>query len=121
MIPRSHQLDESLLMHSRPLFGHILKQTDEDHRFISVWTSTLLRTIQTASKLPLPQARHLSHTHHTRSHELIVQTTARASAPTCVTDPVTLSLYQKATQFGCDIAGVHGLEHGVLADSFERA
>jgi bisphosphoglycerate-dependent phosphoglycerate mutase len=42
------------------LFGHILQQNDEDHRFISVWTSTLLRTIQTAGKLPLPQVRQSS-------------------------------------------------------------
>lgn len=39
------------------LFGRVLQATGEDPRFISVWTSTLLRTIQTASKLPLPQVR----------------------------------------------------------------
>lgn len=39
------------------LFGRVLQAAGEDPRFISVWTSTLLRTIQTASKLPLPQVR----------------------------------------------------------------
>lgn len=39
------------------LFGRVLKAAGEDPRFITVWTSTLLRTIQTASKLPLPQVR----------------------------------------------------------------
>ena len=37
------------------LFGRVLQESGDDHRFISVWTSTLIRTIQTASKLPLPQ------------------------------------------------------------------
>eukprot|EP00892_Ulva_mutabilis_P001012 jgi/Ulvmu1/10911/UM007_0088.1 len=41
------------------LFGRVLRDVGEDPRFITVWTSTLLRTIQTASKLPLPQV-HLS-------------------------------------------------------------
>jgi hypothetical protein len=40
------------------LFGQILADHGEDHRFVGVWTSTLLRTIQTASKLPLPQVRY---------------------------------------------------------------
>lgn len=39
------------------LFGRVLQAAGEDPRFISVWTSTLLRTIETASKLPLPQVR----------------------------------------------------------------
>lgn len=41
------------------LFGHALKAAEQDPRFITVWTSTLRRTVETAAQLPLPQVRRL--------------------------------------------------------------
>lgn len=57
------------------LFGRVLQESCEDHRFISVWTSTLLRTIQTASKLPLPQVWRHAHASMCRTMNQLIYLT----------------------------------------------